>query len=1381
MFVGASAGRLGEENPGGQPLAARKAFLHLGGAWLVLVEDDKGVWGFDEVSQPMVATWNGGTDMLGRAVEHILKDATADVPVRTGVRWAGHAKLGSVRGKVSAVLPVNLKSDGKPALYIASDAGDRLFAFDGKAGRDVTEELGLSAKSRAAAWGDFNGDGLVDLASWDGQVLRLHLQGKGGSFSATEVPGLTECLDLSAVDAGTPGKAGLIVGTRSAPLLFLPGTRAAPKPLSEGSWPGSDLSGPGPSLVADFDGDGVPDVLQLRSKGSVLYRGIAPGRFAAPTICQVAFGAGRGACLGDWDGDGRLDIFIVGDEGSALWQNVGDGQFAESLKLSGEVGYASKPGGTWVCNGDLNNDGRQDVVILYGGAGPQVFFNRGFRSFGLSASLDLGSGEMLPAAVKGQQAGSEETNMAITRADVQRRFPAPRSLQLTLVVAGALWLGTAYPAEIGDRKSKLQNPGPALTPILRMAAGPRNWQSDATIWRYYEAWQTDVAKAESGALMRIDAFHPRVAFAPAKIWGEQQTGRNPKELVFRVQEASQVTGSPFPPGDWAKPEFDDSEWVRTAVPMGCHYRSLALACLRGRFEVRDPARVEELSLEAVFQGGAAFYLNGQEIGRAFLPTGKLEFDTLAEDYPKETFVHPSGKMLLPQINGSQWIMGEKEYAQQVKDPELQGRYSKRFRRFQAKIPASALRAGTNVLAVEVHRAPAHEAMFALVSPKEMGYNIQDHRNWWWNRASVEALSLTAKAPAGAIVGRVSRPEGLQVWNWPVWERVDARFYGDPAEPLRPICLSGARNGAFSGEVVVSSRQPFRGLKAEVSPLKGPGQAMPRLTARYSHFYQGIFDPLEDSPPEPVAKLPGRSGAEPAMQPVWLTVDVPRDAAPGDYAGTLTVSADGLAPATAPVRLHVSDYILPDPKDFVTYMGFVQSPDTLAIRYGVPMWSRPHWQLIERSLQLLGQVAAKEVTIPLVRKTHFGNEHAMLWWIRRPDGSLQPDLHLVERYLDLTAKHLGKIPTVIFYISEGEEGKTIPWITEFDPAAGELKDAKGPRWGTEEARALWRPAFDGFAKILARHDIAKSLALGYHADGGNGPECAKECIEDLKTLVPDARWVRLGHFWFGHQRLDKGPNGNPYARVGLVGNYGVFWDPDKDKPFYGWQNPYVATAYTRSTFNLDSPLRDYRLCPEAILLTGKREAPAGWGITDFAGQFGRATFLGMRGFAPWGGDFWPVLRGRSGWHDIIARYNDPSAAHWDPRSTWSTTALNNYQVTYVVTPGREGPITGVRLEVLREGLQEAEARIFVQNALLDENLRARLGDDLARRARAVCDERTRALRYLSEYTICNAAKEPWASHFIFSSYPWRERSARLYELAAEVARALGGNPSTRNAR
>lgn len=958
---------------------------------------------------------------------------------------------------------------------------------------------------------------------------------------------------------------------------------------------------------------------------------------------------------------------------------------------------------------------------------------------------------------------------------MQRRIEC---LAQVLTLLAALGWGEVFGAPAPEAADKAA--APVEVTVLRMAAGTWSWRQDSTLWRYHETWQTDEARLASGKLVRVDPLNPRVAFNPGRIWHEQKAGRNPKDLEFPIQEAAKVVGSPFPPADWAGPEFDDGAWIRTATPMSSNYRSLALVCLRGKFEVKDPAQVTELALGASFHGGAVFYLNGGEVGRAFLPQGKLDFQTPAEDYPEEVFVSPSGS-LLGQTQHPARVMTEDEFCRRVKDAELQRRYKQRFRRFQVKIPTEMLRRGTNVLAVEVHRAPAHEVMFTRVSPKGMGYNLVDHRRFWWNRASVESLVLTARAVPGALVGRTSRPPGVQVWNWPVWERVNPKLHGDPSEAIRPIRLCAARNGTFAGQVVVSSSKAIKGLKTEVTDLKGArGGLLPksRLRVRYPQYYPkhwgAGFDPLEDSLPDEIGLLPKSVRVNVAMQPVWLTVEVPQDARAGDYSGTMTVRAEGLEPTEVPIELHVSDYVLPDPADYVTHMGFVQSPDTLAIRYAVPMWSEAHWKLIERSFKVLGQLATKEVTIPLIRKTHFGNEHAMLWWVRREDGSYEPDLRIVERYINLAVKHLGKVPIVIFYVSEGEEGRTIPWITEFDPDTGELKESRGPRWGTEEARAFWKPAFEGFRRALAAHGMEASLALGYHAAGGNGPVCAKVCIDDLKILVPAARWVRLGHFWFrGHDFLQRGPNGNPWARVGLVGNYGVFWDPEKDKAFYGWQNPYVVTAYTRGVFHAGSPLRDYRLCCEAILLSGDRQAVAGWGICDFAGLFGRDTFLGMRGFAPWGADYWPVLRAGRGWRDIIGRYNDPSAAHWDPRSSWSTVALNNFQVTYVVGEGADGPVSSVRAEVLHEGLQEAEARIFVQNALLDEKLREKLGDQLAKRCEEVCNRRTWALRYLSEFSIAGSGKGGSKTHFIVNPTSWQGLSLELYDTAAEVAKALTG--------
>jgi hypothetical protein len=83
-------------------------------------------------------------------------------------------------------------------------------------------------------------------------------------------------------------------------------------------------------------------------------------------------------------------------------------------------------------------------------------------------------------------------------------------------------------------------------------------------------------------------------------------------------------------------------------------------------------------------------------------------------------------------------------------------------------------------------------------------------------------------------------------------------------------------------------------------------------------------------------------------------------------------------------------------------------------------------------------------------------------------------------------------------------------------------------------------------------------------------------------------------------------------------------------------------------------------------------------------------------------------------------------------------------------------------MLRENIQECEARIFLEKLLLESPLR--LPTDLAAKAQAVLDERTRWHRVL----MLNPAPES-AISWPYSG--WEARTVQLYEAAAEAALAI----------
>jgi trimeric autotransporter adhesin len=161
--------------------------------------------------------------------------------------------------------------------------------------------------------------------------------------------------------------------------------------------PSSDL--PGAIAVGDFNGDGIPDLAvapAFDEGNSEVLLGNGDGTF---TNTGVSFGIGSGTvtsdsiAVGDFNGDGKLDLVEVCSSLNEQPCNLllilygnGDGTFTSSfvpLAFSGSQSMAV---------GDFNGDGQPDLAVTNSGAnGVNVFLNNGGGLSAVSASPATGN------------------------------------------------------------------------------------------------------------------------------------------------------------------------------------------------------------------------------------------------------------------------------------------------------------------------------------------------------------------------------------------------------------------------------------------------------------------------------------------------------------------------------------------------------------------------------------------------------------------------------------------------------------------------------------------------------------------------------------------------------------------------------------------------------------------------------------------------------------------------------------------------------------------------------------------------------------------------------------------------------------------------------
>jgi len=382
----------------------KDAYLHVAGQWLAARPAADRRWEITGPAPQMVGTYAGGTDMLARMAEYLAREPDASVPVSAGVRWLAHARVGKVDGEIGGMEVVEIGGPRRTLLFVASSAGDRLYApkKDEEALEDVTAKAGLDSRSRAFLWLDVNQDGLADLVTWDGSTLSLRLATREGTFKATAEAWTfrpqAPCIGLAA--CASRGAPAVLLSTDGLPILLVAEPAGwRPASLPDGPAAKESLGGHSPCVVADLDNDAFADILLPAERSGILWRGAAAG-FEAPVRTNVSAGEGVAiAALGDFNGDGALDIFFAGSTRNSLWESDGRGRFTEVMRFGGSLGYKCPSHALAVRVLDLNHDGLPDLALGYEGAEFLYHFNRGFRSFGEEGEVRLPG----PAAEPGRE------------------------------------------------------------------------------------------------------------------------------------------------------------------------------------------------------------------------------------------------------------------------------------------------------------------------------------------------------------------------------------------------------------------------------------------------------------------------------------------------------------------------------------------------------------------------------------------------------------------------------------------------------------------------------------------------------------------------------------------------------------------------------------------------------------------------------------------------------------------------------------------------------------------------------------------------------------------------------------------------------------------
>lgn len=545
------------------------------------------------------------------------------------------------------------------------------------------------------------------------------------------------------------------------------------------------------------------------------------------------------------------------------------------------------------------------------------------------------------------------------------------------------------------------------------------------------------------------------------------------------------------------------------------------------------------------------------------------------------------------------------------------------------------------------------------------------------------------------------------------------------QDLPVVRLIGPRKGSATGVALIrTSQPPIRRLRASMTTLQSADQPRMSIPSRRIKLYyasRGLdFGPKKGKPqngasPYFDALLSSHEQHDDPVQPIYIHLPLPKGVPAGDFHGELQVrTAQGQA--RIPVHLTITPFTVPDGPDRIGWVDMLQSPDSVAYRYGVPLYSARHLKLLEPSMRKLANLGSRVMHVPVVARTNFGNDESMI-----PMDLRTIDFSGFERYFAAYRRIIGNPCRIVLYVDE-QGHKTPPyWTPPGGPRDGSTEPVAAAYDHTHKAQ--WKALMDGIRQRVVAAGIEESaILLGWIGDD----RTYGERVAYWQEIAPYARWVH-----FTHGRGDPPVRDSEVLEVaGMPVAYRVLPYPPRNGELYpgGWELPLLQVTSMRHISRPYVPVLNYR----------------SFGPVSVSGRDRKRRY---RGFSRLGLDFWRVATPGGEERFLLKRF-----------VRWHNLQRDNAKS--ITVPGAKGALPTVRYLNLWEGIQENEAALLIEQALAQDPVV--LSDDLKQQAENALAA-WRSVRY------CKSSQ--WRSDDEDDFVNWATVIDNLYTVAALLQEAL----------